>query len=76
MTPVKPRASSVPPPEGRTKGTLNPRTLDQIRKKREHIYAALLRSALAGDAVAGRTCLELIGDLPREDVISLERGAA
>ncbi|MEO0248287.1 MAG: hypothetical protein ABIN58_01865 [candidate division WOR-3 bacterium] len=64
MTTLKTRLSSATP-EGRPKGTFNPKSLEQISKKKEHIFAALLRSALAGDAAASRVCLELIGELPR-----------
>lgn len=59
-------------PDGRLTGSPNPRNLEAIKKKRGHIYAAMLASALAGDAEAGRVCLELIGDLPKEGVALAE----
>jgi hypothetical protein len=54
---------------GRLPGKPNPRGLASIVKKEEHIYATLLASALAGDSFAGRTCLELIGKLPAQDIV-------
>lgn len=60
---------------GRLPGKPNPRGLESIVKKEEHIYATLLASALAGDSFAGRTCLELIGKFPPVDVITTDAAA-
>lgn len=58
---------------GRIAGlTPGARTIESIRKQREHIYGAVLRGALGGDGECARVCLELIGDLPVEQVISTE----
>jgi hypothetical protein len=61
-------AKRKPPPRGpggRPEGKESPIKLEALAKKRNHLIAATLRSALAGNADAIRVCFELIGDLPR-----------
>lgn len=55
-------------PGGKHPGNPYPMQLDQLRKKRNHLIAAMMRGALAGDAECGRLCFELIGDLPLPDL--------
>lgn len=40
---------------------------DRLREKRPHVYAAVLRGALAGDPHWAALFLQLTGDLPRTD---------
>ena len=51
--------------EGRPRGVPNPDGREWIRRDRNHLYDALLNSALAGDAEAIRLCLEIIGEHPK-----------